>query len=149
MKKCTSCKEEKELEEFSKNKKRKDGLQTECKVCARKKHREYYAKNKEKQKKQIREAAKRRIKQNQEKICKYLEENPCVDCLEGDILVLEFDHLRDKDKNVSDMVREGYGWDRILEEIDKCEVRCSNCHKRKTAKQFNWYTYQYEISLGS
>ena len=27
----------------------------------------------------------------------------------------------------------------ILKEIEKCEIRCSNCHRKKTAKDFNWY----------
>lgn len=31
-----------------------------------------------------------------------------------------------------------YGWNKILSEIEKCDVRCANCHKRRTARQFNW-----------
>lgn len=149
MKRCSACKEEKEFGSFSKNKRRKDGLQTQCKECAKRKHKKYYAENRDKQKRQIREAADKRIRENQRKVCEYLLNHPCVDCEERDILVLEFDHLRDKEHNVSEMVNGGYGWKRILEEIAKCEVRCSNCHKRKTAKQFKWYSYQFVISLGS
>jgi hypothetical protein len=33
----------------------------------------------------------------------------------------------------------GYGWNRILAEIAKCQVRCANCHRRKTARDFKWF----------
>jgi hypothetical protein len=61
-----------------------------------------------------------------------------VDCGETDIIVLQFDHVRGKKTNaVSKLVSMGYGLDTIKEEINKCEVRCANCHTRRTYKQFN------------
>ena len=47
-KKCSSCKEEKDLNQFNKNKRRSDGLNTLCKYCSRKRSRKYYADNREK-----------------------------------------------------------------------------------------------------
>jgi hypothetical protein len=32
-----------------------------------------------------------------------------------------------------------YCWARILEELQKCDVRCANCHRRKTARDFKWF----------
>ena len=29
--------------------------------------------------------------------------------------------------------------DKVEEEISKCEVRCANCHRKKTAKTFSWW----------
>jgi hypothetical protein len=39
----------------------------------------------------------------------------------------------------SQLVNSGYGIDVIKKEIAKCEVRCSNCHKRKTAREQGWF----------
>jgi len=55
-------------------------------------------------------------------------------------MVLEFDHVRGtKSGNISEMMRGGFSWKRVLEEIEKCEIRCANCHRRKTAVQFQWF----------
>lgn len=50
-------------------------------------------------------------------------------------MVLEFDHLRDKFLGISIMINNNYTWDKILKEIDKCEVRCANCHRKKTIER--------------
>jgi len=68
--------------------------------------------------------------------------HPCADCGESDIVVLEFDHQRDKVADVSLLARDGYSLDKIKREIDKCEVVCANCHRRRTAKQFGTYRYR-------
>jgi len=36
------------------------------------------------------------------------------------------------------MVRDGVAWKVVEEEIGKCEVRCANCHRRKTAVQLKY-----------
>jgi hypothetical protein len=46
-KKCTKCKIEKELTEFSKDKRSKDGLQCKCKSCAKESNKEWQDRNKE------------------------------------------------------------------------------------------------------
>lgn len=72
-------------------------------------------------------------------ILKHLGSHPCIDCGEGDPVVLEFDHVRGKKKmNVSRMVKT-CGLVTLNEEIAKCDVRCANCHRRVTAKRNgNW-----------
>lgn len=64
-----------------------------------------------------------------------LLESGCVDCGLSDILVLEFDHVGPKLDNVSNLVRDGHSLERIQSEIDCCEVRCANCHRRRTAQR--------------
>lgn len=61
----------------------------------------------------------------------YLKEHPCVDCKESNPIVLEFDHLDDKVYQISDMLKDNHGIDSIKLEIEKCEVRCANCHRKK------------------
>ncbi len=82
--------------------------------------------------------AKEYDKKVQLKVYNYLKNHPCIDCGEQDIVVLEFDHLRDKDLSISQMMAKGRSWVSILIEIEKCEVVCANCHKRRTAKRGNW-----------
>lgn len=70
---------------------------------------------------------------------KYLLTHPCVDCGEADPIVLEFDHLGKKTSAIADMMRLHARWDEILVEIAKCEVRCANCHRRRTARARGYY----------
>jgi hypothetical protein len=55
-------------------------------------------------------------------------------------MVLEFDHLRDKIANIGSMLK--FAKDKILEEIKKCEIRCANCHRRKTSERGLWSRYK-------
>lgn len=72
----------------------------------------------------------------------YLSKHGCVDCGERDPVVLEFDHVMgDKITELSKMAHDVRPMKVIQKEVEKCEVRCSNCHKRKTAKEQNWYYY--------
>lgn len=56
----------------------------------------------------------------------------CNRCPENHPATLDFHHIDSEDKTmeVTVMVAEGYGQDRIMEEISKCEVLCSNCYRK-------------------
>jgi 5-methylcytosine-specific restriction endonuclease McrA len=80
------------------------------------------------------------VEESKQFVWNYLQAYPCVDCGERDPIVLEFDHVRGKKRKIiSQLVNSGYGIDVIKKEIAKCEVRCSNCHKRKTAREQGWF----------
>ena len=84
-----------------------------------------------------------RIK-NRIKSLDYLSTHPCIDCNESDPIVLDFDHRDSKTKkfNISRAVGGSHrGWDLIKREIDKCDVRCANCHRRRTYKQFEYHKH--------
>lgn len=56
----------------------------------------------------------------------------CVDCGQSDPLVLDFDHVRGKKLGrVSSMRAQGWPLPTIIKEIEKCELRCANCHRRR------------------
>jgi len=60
------------------------------------------------------------------------ENSGCVDCGETNHIVLDFDHLKNKKYGISRMIHDGFSWQAIKKEIEKCEVVCSNCHRIRT-----------------
>lgn len=139
MKQCAKCKKEKPVDEFSFKIKATGLRHCHCKECARaliKKHyynnKNYYLKKAKRHNTKYKSEAKRYISN-------YLLNHSCIDCGESDIEVLEFDHKNNKLKAVASMVGWRYSLNKIKHEIEKCEVRCANCHRRKTAKEFNWF----------
>lgn len=138
LKACTKCGEEKdEAEGFHLRDRLKNSRRSICKSCCSAHKKEHYRKNKDRCKAQIREYKQGSRLEVREKTFEHLRENPCVDCGESDILVLEFDHVRGLKKyNICDMMRGSFSWKSVQKEIEKCEVVCANCHKRRTAKRF-------------
>jgi hypothetical protein len=102
--------------------------------------RAHYLANQRRYFEQGQEARKAFRRTNQQYIRDYLGEHPCVDCGEADPVVLHFDHRDGADKvmHVSRMATRA-SLTRIIAEIEKCDVRCANCHMRRTAKQFGWW----------
>lgn len=62
----------------------------------------------------------------------YKKENSCVDCGISDYRILQFDHRDPSTKvdKVTKLASEG-SYDDVVKEIDKCDVRCANCHQLK------------------
>ncbi len=139
MKKCTKCGIEKELSDFNFKIKSRNIFSPHCRLCSKEYVRIHYANNRDYYLKKARKRNLRVRAEVQGYIRDFLSDHPCVDCSESDILVLEFDHTHDKITSVSEMVRGYYSLTQIKDEIEKCEVRCANCHRRKTAKQFGWF----------
>lgn len=137
MRKCSHCRKEKLLDDFNFRNKAKGTRQYQCKDCSRlyvrshyERNREYYLEKAYQRNKKIREEIRAYI-------WSYLDSHPCVDCGEVDPIVLEFDHISDKVVEISRMHR-NYSLPRVKKEIEKCQVRCANCHRRKTAKERGW-----------
>lgn len=67
-----------------------------------------------------------------EYVYRYLENHPCTQCGEPDPVVLEFQHVEEKDMDVATMVAGGYSIERIHAELDKCVFLCANRHRTVT-----------------
>jgi hypothetical protein len=59
----------------------------------------------------------------------------CTDCGETDPVVLDFDHRAEKRANVTLLARNECSLATLQDEIDRCDIRCGNCHRRKTATE--------------
>jgi hypothetical protein len=59
--------------------------------------------------------------------------NPCTDCGEYfPSVCMDFDHVAGKERNLAEGVRNGWSEERLLTEIGRCELVCSNCHRIRT-----------------
>jgi hypothetical protein len=134
------CGQKKPLQDFAFKDKKKGRRQSTCRECKGIYLKKHYRDNKPYYLKKSKARNKRITDENYARLYEYLRSHPCVDCGEDDMLVLEFDHVKrgTKIEAVTILVRDSYSWEAILAEIKKCEVRCANCHRRKTAKQFKW-----------
>ncbi len=111
MKKCSKCGKIKPFEEFHKNGFKKDGTQkyrSYCKECANKIEIERYH-NKQKM-----------INEHKDK---------CLKCGEDSASVLHFNHINPEETEFTISQVTIGSPERILNEIEKCVVLCSNCHR--------------------
>ena len=97
---------------------------------------ELYELNKEAILKQQKERIAKRIKYTQD-----LKSNtPCMDCKQSyPYYVMDFDH-RDPTQKVAHIQKmcTSASWERLLQEIDKCDIVCANCHRIRTFNQGLW-----------
>ena len=66
-----------------------------------------------------------------------LKNKPCMDC--GGCFppeCMDFDHVRGEKKFYIGN-RKLASWDLLLEEIDKCDLICANCHRTRTRRRLN------------
>lgn len=132
---CKTCGSDKPVSAFERT---ASGWRRECKDCRRSYYSKLYADDPDRRL-QIKKSNRQRVVENLQKLWRYLESHPCVDCGESDPVVLEFDHVRgEKVKSVSVLAAKN-NWECVESEIAKCEVRCANCHRRRTAKSLGWY----------
>ena len=70
----------------------------------------------------------------QAQVLAYLATRCCIDCGANNPIVLDFDHPDPKAKiaSISDLVcMQQCGPEKLQAEMEKCEIRCANCHRIK------------------
>lgn len=145
MKLCTKCHQEKPDNEYFVKDKKSGRLHAQCKQCYKIHRATYYKAHYQKYHEQyLKRATKQREAKRAEyrtNMLNYLKNQKCKVCGENDIRVLEFDHIDETTKlfSISQGISKGYSWELILQEINKCQILCANCHKKRTAEQFGWY----------
>lgn len=132
---CPACEDTKDETEFNwrvTNVRRNDV----CRLCSRAKSKKHYKKNPEYFYKRN-----KRIKLEMRKeLYRYLLDKSCK-CGETRVAALDFHHRDSTAKlfDISGAVKDGRGRKQIWDEIAKCDIICSNCHREITALELGWY----------
>lgn len=126
---CGNCKKELPAtnEYFAeRNLKTKTVLQWQCRKCQKEYRKNHYNGNKEK----YILKAKVNTQTNVDKFNEFKKTLKCSSCTEKRWWILDFHHLdpSEKDIEISKLIRSGSS-KRIKDEIEKCIVLCSNCHR--------------------
>lgn len=134
---CPRCGETKPAGGFSWRRRKLGQRAVYCRQCMAEYNRAHYVANRQRY---IDNALRRKRAIRAERndyLIDFLNLHPCSDCGETDPRVLEFDHRADKVFNVSRGLLDR-SWPQVLAELEKCDVRCTNCHRQKTAETFGF-----------
>jgi len=137
LRQCSRCGELKPENDFAWRRKARGQRQQFCRTCMAAYGRQHYEANKPLYKERALARKHRLARERGEYLIEYFKTHPCVDCGEADPVVLEFDHLRDKSCTIGAVLTHR-NWESLLEEIEKCDVVCCNCHRRRTATRGGW-----------
>lgn len=136
---CRACGVRKRIGEFCSDKRLVSGYGTRCREC--------YEAQRERTRQREAEWTRNRRRRvsaiNREWVWNFLVSHPCVDCGEVDPVVLDFDHKDGTKKNrnsgVARLMGNHASLEVIIAEVQKCQVRCANCHRKLTAKKLGWW----------
>lgn len=112
---------------------RRDSLKGKARENHLEKARQASTRYREAHPERVKESGRRRLKERQEAMRALKESSPCTDCGEFyPFCVMEFDHVEGVKVSKLATWAVNNGRQRVLEEIEKCELVCSNCHMERT-----------------
>lgn len=135
MKTCSTCGVEKPLDDFHKSAHHASGRQPACKACRCAHQKARYEANKP--------AHRATIAARQQSLSDFIDTfklAPCLDCGESyPPYVMDFDHRPGEVKlfAISKMRNQGQSKEKIVAEIAKCDLVCSNCHRERTFQRYS------------
>jgi hypothetical protein len=121
MKTCNQCDIKKPLDQYAARKNSKDGYNIICKQCAN----QYYKDNKQK------------FFNRRKWFYDIKSKLKCERCGFSHPAALDFHHKDPTQKSFGISANKHIGEEKILKEIEKCEVLCANCHRIEHATQYN------------
>ena len=145
MKICTECKKELDISNFSsrgrKGKNKKLTLHPKCKPCRCKVESKLYHNNSKRKEKTKETAKKHHIvyrTRNFNYIKDYKADKGCQKCGENDYVALDAHHIDPtiKKHNLSILAKSSFSLEVVIEELNKCIILCSNCHRKFHAGRF-------------
>ena len=130
--KCSCCQVSQDESCFALKNKKLNKLQSKCKQCQSKYHKKHYKLNKDIYCDRARINNTKYKRRNKDFINEYKANKGCEFCSENTPVCLDFHHINPKikDWNISVMCRGANSIQTIQEEINKCIVICSNCHRK-------------------
>ena len=145
---CSKCKQELPISEFRWKNKSQGIHHSQCKACQKAQEKIHYQESKER-----RDAVRLTTdlqKTNNLGIVDKAKANGCKKCGEKRLYVLDFHH-RDpsvKEGTINHMLKSS-SYNKLIEEIDKCDVLCANCHREfHYLERENGITYEEYLNMG-
>lgn len=130
---CSKCKKFLSIDEFNFRYREKGIRLTYCRECGKLLTRNHYKNNK----KQYLKRNARSLAKCQEFV-RNLKSRPCQDCgIQYPYYVMDFDHREGEVKEIQLNQFFRYSIKKLSEEIAKCDVVCSNCHRERTFQRLN------------
>lgn len=137
---CSKCLSVKDINLFPWKSKSLGKKSSYCKDCQKALSKDHYIRNKALYSNKAKINNKSYKTRNYQYVLEHLLHNPCVDCGETDVEVLQFDHIEmigSSGKRIGHYMAGSI--EALQKEINKCQVRCGNCHIRRTRSQMGWF----------
>ncbi len=137
MKRCSKCLKRKTLTEFyfRKTGSKAGQYYNHCKICLKERGKNYYRNNRERQL-ALANIRRREYRKKRRNFINKQKDKPCTDCgKKYPHYVMDFDHRNGNDKagNIAHLLNQNFwSYEKLLEEIKKCDIVCANCHRIRT-----------------